>query len=81
MAFVEEGHHTHSHPQGDDASNLLARTEPVRQRGIRIPYSPQGKRGSLTTEALSPPVPICGGGRRQSSLKSDLRPMKYADLL
>lgn len=69
MTFVEE--------QNDRELNLRqpgngSFTLPARHQGLRIPYSPGGKRGSLTTGALSPPVPTSGGARRQTSLKSDL---------
>lgn len=72
-------HHQHQqqHQQHEEETLTMLRggkTAPVpQQRGLRIPYSPGGKRGSLTTGALSPPVTTPGGARRQSSLKSDLR--------
>lgn len=85
MAFVED--HDESikitlHEQQErwhdeeTAAETIRRTSvssPQQQRGLRIPFSPGGKRGSLTTGALSPPVCSGGGARRQSSLKSDLR--------
>ncbi|CAM9338895.1 unnamed protein product [Ectocarpus sp. 8 AP-2014] len=67
----------HHHQQNDEEILAMLRgtTSPApqqqqQQRGLSIPYSPGGKRGSLTTGALSPPMPF-GGARRQSSLKSD----------
>ena len=59
----------------DEGRDILrgGNTAPASQkRGISMPYSPQGIRGSLATGALSPPVPTSGGARRQSSLKADL---------
>lgn len=63
------------HQQNDEEMLTMLRgtTSPApqqQQRGLSIPYSPGGKRGSLTTGALSPPMPF-GGARRQSSLRSD----------
>lgn len=65
----------HHHQQNDEEMLVMLRGTtspgpPQQQRGLSIPYSPGGKRGSLTTGALSPPMPL-GGARRQSSLKSD----------
>lgn len=62
-----DGEGTTAEFQGGDVFSLQ------QKRGLRIPYSPGGKRGSLTTSALSPPAHSAGGARRQSSLKSDLR--------
>ncbi|CBN80135.1 conserved unknown protein [Ectocarpus siliculosus] len=69
---LQQGPH---HQQNDEEMLAMLRgtTSPapqLQQRGLSIPYSPGGKRGSLTTGALSPPMPF-GGARRQSSLKSD----------
>lgn len=68
MTFVEEQDDDRE-PDDHETFTLPAQ----QQRGLRIPYSPGGKRGSLTTGALSPPVLTSGGARRQTSLKSDLR--------
>lgn len=74
MTFVEEWGDREPCPrQHDDGGTLFARLPAQRQRGLSMPYSPGGKRGSLTTGALSPPVLTSGGARRQTSLKSDLR--------
>ncbi|CAM9091316.1 unnamed protein product [Ectocarpus sp. 4 AP-2014] len=68
----------HHHQQSDEEMLAMLRgtalpaPQQQQQRGITIPYSPGGKRGSLTTGALSPPMPF-GRARRQSSLKSDHR--------
>eukprot|EP00903_Cladosiphon_okamuranus_P013302 g12399.t1 len=71
MNFVEEQDDRKPCIRQDD--NRAFTLPAQQQRGLRIPYSPGGKRGSLTTGALSPPVVRSGGARRQSSLKSHLR--------
>lgn len=66
--------HGDGHGDGDDGGFDMGGSVPDPRRGIRIPYSPNGRRGSLTTNALSAPVCSASSGRRrhQSSLKFDI---------
>ncbi len=81
MTFVEEpaGNNSDLNPfqrknDGETLASLRGTTMSApQQRGLRIPYSPGGKRGSLTTGSLSLPVTTSRGATAQTSLKSDLR--------
>ncbi|CAN0135559.1 unnamed protein product [Scytosiphon promiscuus] len=79
MAFVEDQdnstkiklHEQHRQRREENTTaefRGMTMITPQQQRGVRIPYSPGGERGSLATGAL-----FSVTARRRSSLKSDLR--------